>query len=279
MTVLVDFGGGGGSTFPPKGTMVPNFEDTFERSDNLSLGTQWATWWHQVDSLSVIDGQWSPPPLGTSARPGSYTSTVNPTIRDQSCIWTSPGYGIGWSSAAPIPLSWMTQGFFDQYSEMECSYVDPNAGAGMWTLVCHTMNPGSGLFEYGAYGIGFGAGTGEIRFAVLLLFTWGLTPSAFVGFPTAGLLYTNLGAFNLPADVTGPSVPTTMRLEARRVNDAWNLNAFIGGIPCVETITNNILGQGCPGQMFDQIVEDVAYIPGPANTLAIVNNFKGGWLR
>lgn len=286
MTVTAENLGGGGSTFPPKGTQVPDFFDDFNRPNLDSLGTQWANWWLESD----VSATGTPPEfMADGTRPGPFDCALNPSILDNQCTYWTRNSGIAWTISSPWPLAWMSQGFFDQY--VECDVTDVKNTGAIWMVTCFSGNPGSYIGPSGAYMAGVQLSGGGIAYlGPLLRVHFGYNPSATFPLPLGGLAYYFLpyGLQNqnptilrsgsqqpiIPPVRSVPGLPMHVRMEARHSDIGWTLTLFSNGENIGSAIDNNI-GFGLPGLGANQIHMPEDELP----NLGSVDNFKAGWLR
>lgn len=272
MTVTAENLGGGGSNFPPRGTQVRVFSDSFDRPDGRGLGRQWGGIWCLADY-----------PIEDTSRPGPYNSAVNAKIVDGSCVWwTRNAPGIGFTVNFPWPLAWMTQIFQDQFAEFDVNFLQAGAtNANPILVLAYSGQPGayqggpsgpttiedSGFYFFNVTG---GAGNTIAVFAGRAHF--GFNPSATPSgvFGDAGLIFESIPSFN-PI----PLVPLSsrIRVEARRLNNEWELTVLAD-----QTIighgTDGSLGPGMPAIGCSQF--DIGGIS--IDPLASVDNFQGGLL-
>jgi len=273
MTVTVENIGGGGSTFPPKGTQVRDFIDTFERPDAGTLGTQWGNAWY-----------WADYPFTATDRPRPYDAATNPRIQVNRCHWFARrGGGIALSAAWPWTLAWLSQGIFSQYAEITVdaftiSTLDSVGACVLYSAAAGSMDPdvyGAPpstplMGNYGLYVLNLAHFAGEDRKMRISYNTFGGNPS--------GDVSGNRGFSGINGEPITPYVPisqelpSTFRLEARRQGSQWILTAFQDGNLVVEGADNRLL-QGLPGMTAGQYTDDLV-----ANPIAILSRFRGGSL-
>lgn len=292
MTVTAENLGGGGSSFPPKGTQVPIFTDDFNRPNLDSLGSKWANWWLEADSLPGrgLDG----------TRPGPYNCAINPSIRSNECVFWARDWGVAFTICSPWPLAWMTQDFVDQFAECDVTqiapYDDPNMAVGVFVVVCNSGNPGSFMQQNGIYPGGYIFGLSEGRDGTIFLtglrYAYGYNPSATYPLPNGGFGYFGLnwispsaansrGQFQSIHQGIGPvrrarsslSIPLHLRAEARHDASGWTLTMLING-EVIGTAIDSLVGPGLPGLCCDQIEQEDVTL----DRLATVDNFRAGKL-
>src|SRR5262249_10325565 len=229
MTVQVENLGGGGSSFPPRGTQVRDFEDNFHRADATTLGTAWGMAWAMADY-----------PYDAIDRPRPYDAAINPRIKNNHMEWfvrrlIGEDLGRAYSFAFPWQLGWMTQGQFDQYAEVDVAFQfqsSPEPYANIELCTVFSQSAGSldpdiylGPPQTGAYGcyslsIGF-------DYFVFVYNANGATPSYTPagGRGIKGIDYAILG----PGVVLDQPFPRHFRLETRWTGSSWELTAFVNG--------------------------------------------------
>lgn len=293
MAIHIENIGGGGSSFPPPGTQVKEFFDSFARPNLGTLGTAWANQWVYTDY--PYSGNNTPDPMSTA---------LNPRIAGNTCTWGSVrGLGGGadtmqgaaGSIAFPWKLSWLTQGQFDQFSEVEIVTIDPTnstTGSGrseitiavVFSGAAGSLTPDTYLEpflpngfagQYGYYSLNIGAtDPGVIPGAALVWNLFGASPS----FTPTGLRgHAGVNFVVLGSGLAFSPFPAVFRIEARRVGGTWNLRGLQNGVPFVEASDNHLL-QGQPVMGCNTPVgftEDQT--PDP-QFIARVRNYRGGML-
>lgn len=295
MTVTIsNFGGGsGGQTiFPPKGTQLQEFVDSFERANLGTLGTEWANQWFYCDF--PYSGNNTPDPMSTA---------LSPRIAANTCTWGSVrGLGGGadvaqggaGSVAFPWKLAWLTQGQFDQFSEVQVVTIDPtespdggrsevsvdvvfSGAAGSLTpdTYLEPFLPDGFQGQYGYYSMNIGGtAPGAIPGVALVWNLFGASPS----FTPTGLR--GHAGVNFVVLTTGTGIaafPSVFRIEARRLAGTWNLRGFQNGVQLIEANDNHLL-QGQPAISCSTPVGFTPEQTPNPQFIAEVRHYRGGML-
>jgi len=281
MAVHVENIGGGGSTssFPPKGTQVQIFTDTFNRPDVETLGTGWGMAWQSADFPFDVEA---------FNRPRPFDAAWNPRIENNRLVWFARrpvgDQGRAYSFAWPWKLAWMTQDKFDQFAEIQIdSQYERISGLGVnIELACvyaqssGSMTPDTYLSNsytgaYGGYSLSIAS-----TFFVFVHNMFGANPSYSDG-PRgiAGLNYVILGD---GVDINGP-FPRIFRLEARWTGTTWVLTALMNGIVLATREDSHLL-QGMPALgvgSYDDLGQP-AVPPVDPSHVCDISRFTGGLL-
>lgn len=265
MTVTSENLGGGGSTFPPKDSMLPEFADDFQRVD-IGLGIFWGNIWFMADF-----------PFDETSRPGPYASAINPLVQNNQAWWVAgKGNGEAYSVAFPLKLVWMATALEvqSQYSEILLGPMQPpEANTSVSVLTNFPCYAGKAL--QGHYDMLIENLDGVTAQLTLQRAIYGQNPSATPGMELGdrGISFEDI----LPPtpDLRAP-LTSLFRLESRWTGPVtrWRLQMFANGEPIGPAVFRTDLGRGLPAMAAAQNRgEDTN-----PNPIAIVRYFRGGRL-